>query len=665
MTKTLNNNIEFQEALKLHQSGNLADASILYNKILEEQPDNFDTISLLSTLNLQTGNFDTACKLLIKSTELRPDNATAHGNLGSALHASGRFHEAMYSYKRAIELKPDYVEAYYNLGSTLLACNLFDEAIVVYKLAIDLKPDDADIHNNLGNALRMSGNPDEALNSYKQASILKPRNAETHCNLGAAFQELGNLDEAILSYKKAISLSPDNAKTHNNLGTALKKLCRMEEAEKSYYRAIELKPDYAEAHNNLGNVLQSLNRLDDAISSYKSAITINPYYTEAHYNCGNARKEQKRFDEACVSYKRAITLKPDYAKAHNNMGITLQEQGKFAEAAECYSRAIELKQDYADAHFNKSLLSLLKGNFKDGWQKYEWRLHTNGYTHRTFQQPGWDGTPLNGKTILIHTEQGFGDNIQFVRYLPMVQEQGGRVVFECLPNLINLLKNCTGIDTIISRDPSGKLSEQFDFHSHLLSIPGILNTRLDTIPSNGPYIIPDSTRVMEWRDRLKVNEKSIKIGLVWASSPENRELYHKKSCKLINFETISEIPGLSFYSLQKGSSSAEIHNAPKSMKIIDLDNELNDFVDTAAVIANLDLVISVDTSVAHLAGAIGKPVWTLLPFVPDWRWLLERDDSPWYPSMRLFRQSRPDDWDDVFEQVEKALSRFRDCNTNH
>lgn len=664
MTKTLNKNTEFQEALKLHQTGNLVDASILYNKILEEQPDHFDTISLLSTLNLQTGNLDAACVLLKKSTELKPDNAIAHGNLGSALHASGRFQEAMYSYKRAIELKPDYAEAYYNLGSTLQACNMFDEAIVVYKLAIDLKPNDADIHNNLGNALRMSGKPDEALNSYKQASTLKPHNAETHCNLGAAFQELGNLDEAILNYKKAISLSPDNAKAHNNLGTAFKKQCRLEEAEKSYNRAIELNPDYAEAYNNLGNALRSLNRLDEAITSYRTAITIKPYYAEAHYNCGNVRKEQKKFEEAFVSYKRAITIKPDYAEAHNNLAITLQEQAKFIEAAECYSRAIELKQDYADAHFNKSLLLLLQGNFKDGWQEYEWRLQTNGYTHRTFRQPRWDGTPLNGKTILIHTEQGFGDNIQFVRYLPMVQELGGRVVFECLPNLVNLLKNCAGIDAIISKNPSGKLSEQFDVHSHLLSIPSILNTRFDTIPSNGPYITPDPTRVVEWRDRLEAHDNSIKIGLVWASSPENKELYLKKSCKLIHFEEISKFRNLSFYSLQKGTSSAEILNAPKGMNIVDLNNELNDFVDTAAVIANLDLVISVDTSVAHLAGAIGKPVWTLLPFVPDWRWHLECNDSPWYPSMRLFRQTKLYDWDGVFDRVGKSLSKFRSCNTN-
>ncbi len=651
MSKILNNNTEFQEALKLHQTGNLADASILYNKILKEHPDHFDTISNLSILNMQTGNLDAACELLKKSTELKPDNAVAHGNLGSAFHASGRFEEAIYSYKRAIELKPDYVEAYYNLGSTLQACNLLDEAIVIYKLAIDLKPNDADIHNNLGNALIKSEKPDEALNSYKQASMLAPHNSETHCNLGAAFQELGNLDEAILNYKKAISLRPDNVKAHNNLGTALKKQSRLEESLKSYNRAIELSPDYAEAYNNLGNTLQSLNRLDEAITNFRRAISIRPHYAEAHYNCGSALAEHQKLDEAFICYRRAIAIKPDYAEAHNNLGITLQEQGRIVEATASYSRAIELKPDYAEAHFNRSLISLLKASFKDGWQEYEWRLQTKSYAQRSFLQPMWDGSPLKDKTILIHSEQGIGDNIQFVRYLPMVQALGGRVIFECLPELVQLLKHCAGIDTIISKDPSGNLSEQFDVHMPLLSIPRVF----DTIPSNGPYIMPDSIRVMKWRNLLEINEKSIKIGLVWASSPENKKLYLKKSCKLNHFETISEIPGLSFYSLQKGPASTEIHDAPNNMKIINLDNELKDFADTAAVIANLDIVISVDTSVAHLAGAIGKPVWTLLPFVPDWRWLLERDDSPWYPSMRLFRQTKMYEWDGVFEQVKESL----------
>ncbi len=643
------------EALKQHQTGNLDAAAMLYNKVLEIEPNNINAISLLGTLNLQRGNHNIACMLLKKSLVLKPDNAMAYNNLGSALQTSGRFEEAINNYKRAIELKPDYDEAYYNLGNTLQVCNLLEEAIVIYKHAIALKPNDADIHNNLANALRKSGKPDEALTSYKQASMLKPYNTEILCNVGAALQEVGNLDEAILNYRKAIRLTPDNAKAHSNLGTALKKQCRLEEAVKSHNRAIALKPDYADAYNNLGSALQSLNRLDEAIASYRKAILLKPHYAEAHYNFGNALKEEKKFDEALVSYKRAITIKPDYAEAHNNLGITLQEQGKFVGAVANYNRAIELKPDYADAHFNRSLMLLLKENFKEGWKGYEWRLRTKDYALRAFQQPMWNGSPLNGKTILVHTEQGLGDIIQFVRYLPIVQAQGGRVIFECLPGLVHLLKNCEGIYKIIERTSSGVNTVQFDVQAPLLSLPGIFNTALDNMPSQRPYIIPHATFVMKWKKRLGVNDKSFKIGLVWASNPDNKKIYLKKSCKLNDFKALSGIPGLSFYSLQKGPASADVHNQPNGMKIVNLSNDLSDFSDTAAVIANLDLVISIDTVVAHLAGAIGKPVWTLLPFVPDWRWLLERDDSPWYPSMRLFRQARMYDWDGVFEQVKKAL----------
>lgn len=652
MTKILNDNTEFQEALKLHQAGNFADALVLYNKLLEEQPDHIDTISLLGTLNLQIGNLDAACLLLGKIIELEPHNAIAYGNLGSALHTSGKFDDAIYYYKRAIELNPNYVEAYYNLGCTLQACNMLDEAVEIYKLAIDLNPNDAEIYNNLGNVLTKCGKPDEALNSFKQAARLKPRSAEILCNLGAAFQELENMEEAVVNYKKAISLNPDNAKAHNNLGTALKKQCKLEEAEKSYNQAIELCHDYAEAHNNRGNTLQSLKRLDESITSYRRAITIKLHYAEAHYNCGSALNEQKRFDEALIYMKRAIEIKPDYAEAYNILGATLAELGNLVEATANYSHAIELKPDYADAHLSKSFISLLKGDYKTGWQGYEWRLRKKGYTNRTFQQSKWDGSSLKGKTILVHSEQGMGDSIQFVRYLPMVQAQGGRVIFECVPELFHLLKHCTGMDKIIARSASGKISEQFDVHAHLLSLPRLFNTTLDSIPSDVTYITADSKLTERWRLRLNDDHK-YKAGIVWAGNP-NHAKDKSRSCSLSDFATLAGIPEVSFYSLQKGPTSIEADTWPER-NMINLDNELKDFADTAAVIANLDIVISVDTSVVHLAGALGKTVWTLLPFVPDWRWQLERDDSPWYPSMRLFRQTKMYDWNGVFEQVKESL----------
>jgi tetratricopeptide (TPR) repeat protein len=654
----LNNKKIFQEALKLHQTGNLADASVLYNKILEEQPDNFDTISLLGTLNLQTGNLDAACLLLKKSVKLKPNNALAHNNLGSVFQSSGRYKEAITSYKQAITLNPDYDEAYYNLGNAYQAVNQLENAIASYKQAIALNPNDADIYSNLSNALRKSKKPEEALMNYRQAIILMPLNAEMHNNLGAALQEQGMFDEAILSCRQAITLNPKLAKAHNNLGAALKKQHKLEDAIKCFNRAIELKPEYAEAYYNLGAALHTSSRFDEAIDAFKKAITIKPHYAKAHYNLGNTLKELNNFEESIISYKQAITIKQDYIMAHNNLGTILQEQGKIDEAEECYSRAIELKPDYADAHLNKALTALLNGNLKNGWQEYEWRLRTKNYALRNFNHPMWDGKPLNDKTILIHTEQGFGDTIQFIRYLPMIQAQGAGVIFECLPNLICLLKNGTGFDKIIEKKSSGELSEEFDIHVPLLSLPGLFDTTLDSIPSDVPYIAADPCLIDQWRIRLNDGHK-YKIGIVWAGNP-NHKKDHNRSCSLSDFATLAEIPESSIYSLQKGPATVEVDKWPGSEEIINLDNEIHDFADTAAIIANLDLVISVDTVVAHLAGAIGKPVWTLLPFVPDWRWLLNRNDSPWYPNMRLFRQARPNDWAGVFKQVKHTLLQEAD-----
>lgn len=649
-----------QKGIKLHKSGDLDAAANIYNKILEQHSDNIDTISLLGTLNLQTGNLDTARYLFEKLIKLKPDNAIAHNNLGSVFQLSKRFNEAIISYKQAILLKHDYDEAYYNLGNAFQSIGQLDDAIANYRHAIALNPDDADVHSNLANALRKNKKPEEALVSYKQATKLMPLNAELHNNLGAALQEQNKFDEAVLSCRQAVILNPKLAKAHNNLGTALKKKHKLEDAIKCFNKAIELKTDYAEAYYNLGSALHTSGNYIESVNAYKRAITIKPDYAKAHYNLGNAMKKLNNLDEAVIRYKHAIKIKPDYVMAYNNLGTILQEQGKINEAAECYSRAIKLKPDYAEAHLNKALTSLLNGNLESGWQEYEWRLQTKNYAFRKFNFPMWDGKPLNGKNILIHTEQGFGDTIQFIRYLPMVQAQGGYVTFECPENLICLLKNYVGIDKIIEKKTYGKLSKHFDFHVPLLSLPGIFGTTLDSIPSQKQYISVNPDLIDQWRTRLNDDHK-FKIGIVWAGNP-NHKKDHNRSCSLNDFASLSEIPEITFYSLQKGQASFETNNPPDGMKIINIETDLHDFTDTAAVILNLDLVISVDTAVAHLAGAIGKPIWTLLPFVPDWRWLLNRSDSPWYPGMRLFRQTQPDDWIEVFKQVKDTLTqRISDC----
>ncbi len=633
----------FQKGYKYHQSGNLAAAATFYLEGLDKQPEHTDTIFLAGTLHLQQGNFDAATVFLKKAIALKPDYAEAHNNLGAAQQSQGKF----------------------------------EEAIDNYRLAIRLKPDDAEVYKNLGNALREKGELDEAIVSYRKATVLNPDDAEAYNDLGAALQKSGKFDEAMENHRQSIRLRPDYAKAHNNLGTALKEQDKLDEAIAIYRHALSLKPDYAEANNNLGIVLYEQGKLKEAIANYDRAIALKPDYAEAHNNLGNVLKKQGKLDEAIAIYRHALSLKPDYAATHNNLGGALHEQGKLDEAIVSYDRAISLKPDYAEAHMNKSFTLLLTENFEKGWQEYEWRLRTKNHSSPTLRQPEWDGTPLNGRSILVHAEQGLGDTIQFVRYLPMVRARGGYVIFKCPPVLFRLLRNCKGFDEIIEQIPANESAVQFDVYIPLLSLPGIFGTRPDTIPSDTPYIPVNSNLVSQWKLKLGNND-DYKIGIVWAGNPKHKD-DRKRSCSLADFAPLANIPGLVFYSLQKEPASTEACNPPENMKLINLENELNDFADTAAVIANLDLVISVDTAVAHLAGGLGKPVWNLLHLVPDWRWMLKRDDSPWYPrprqnaiglanglaagaatfagraGMRLFRQTRFNDWAGVFEQVKKAL----------
>ncbi|MFQ5962992.1 MAG: tetratricopeptide repeat protein [Candidatus Scalinduaceae bacterium] len=608
-----------QKGYNYHQAGNLAAAAQLYQKLLKKQPEHADTNFLLGTLNLQQGNHDTAATFLRKAIKLKPDNVVAHNNLGTALQEQGKLDEAVATYNQAIAINPDYADVYFNLGNTFKKQDKFYEAIESYRCVIALKSDDAEVHFNLGNTLQEHGKYDEAVKTYRQVLKLRPDYVIAHNNLATALQELGRLDEAIASFIQAIKLKPNYVEAHYNLGNTLKKQGKFDEAVKYCKRAIKLKPDDATAHNNLGVILQ----------------------------------EQGKLDEAVACCRRAIALKPDDATSHNNLAVALQDQGKLDKAVESYSRAIELRPEYVEAYRNRSLALLLTESFEDGWPEYEWRLLTKDCTSNVFQQPRWDGTPLKGKSILVHAEQGLGDTIQFVRYLPMVHAQGGHVIFECQQVLSRLLKKCTGFDEIIEHKANRKPAAHFNFHIPLLSLPGIFGTTLQTIPSDVPYISVDHELVAQWRMRLDQDD-TFKVGLVWAGNPRHRN-DRNRSCSLTDLAPLADIPGLTFYSLQKGPASVEILNSPKGMKIIDLENDLSDFADTAAAISNLDLVIAVDTAVVHLAGAIGKQVWVLLPFAPDWRWLLNRDDSPWYPDVRLFRQTRPKDWGGVFEQIRKAL----------
>ena len=487
--------------------------------------------------------------------------------------------------------------------------------------------------------------------SCKKSLSLNPQYAEAYNNLGTILHKKGEFDEAVVEYKKAIELKPEDYRVHSNLGSALKELNRYDEAARSCRHAITLNPEYAEAHNNLGTILQEGGKFSEAVASYRQTIKLKPDHAMALSNLGTTLQELGDHEEAVLCCRQAISLNPKLASSHNSLGAILQKQERLDEALTSYNTAISLNPDYAEAHMNRSLLLLLTGNYKDGWQEYEWRLRTKAHSLRAFNKPKWDGSPLNGKTILIHAEQGFGDTIQFIRYLPMVKAQGGQVILECHKSLHRLLRNYAGVYKIIERTDEPDI--KFDIQLPILSLPGVFRTTQDSIPAETPYVTADPGVSQLFSLRFGT-DYNFKIGIVWAGSSVNKK-DHIRSCTLADFYPLLDIQGTSFYSLQKGSISAEDEDALAEMKITNLNNQLRDFAETAAAIANLDLIISVDTAVVHLAGALGKPVWNLLHLAPDWRWLLNREDSPWYPEMRLFRQTKLNNWTDLFKQVKSTL----------
>jgi tetratricopeptide (TPR) repeat protein len=613
----------------------------------------------------QTGRAAAALEPMRKSAQLNPADAEARSNLGVTLHKLGRLAEAEESYRRAIAVKPDYSGAHYNRGVTLKELGRLAEAEESYRRAIAIKPDYAEAHSNLGVTLHELGRLTGAEESYQRAIAIKPDYSEAHSNLGVTLHELGRLAEAEESYQRAIAIKPDYSEAHYNRGVTLYRLGRLAEAEESYQRAVAIKPDYAEAHSNLGVALKVLGRLAEAEESYRRAIAIKPDYAEAHSNLGVALKVLGRLAEAERSYRRAIAIKPDYAEAHSNLGVMFKELGRLAEAEESCRRAIVLQPDHAGAHWNLSLLQLLLGDFSGGWLRYEWRWQENELgtykEKRDFPEPLWLGEePLAGRTILLHAEQGLGDTLQFCRYAPLVNRLGATVILEAQPPLVSLLAGLEGVTRVIAR---GEALPAFDYHCPLMSLPLAFRTSIETIPADIPYIKAEPAKAAYWQTHLGVRQKP-RVGLVWNGGfrPHQPEVWAVNGRRNIPLELISRInvSGFDFYSLQKGEpAESELllrrQEVWPETNLFNFAHELKDFSDTAALIENLDLVISVDTSTAHLAAAMGKPVWLLNRFDTCWRWLLNRDDSPWYPTVRLFRQERPGDWESVISRVARTL----------
>jgi tetratricopeptide (TPR) repeat protein len=549
------------------------------------------------------------------------------------------------------------VEAHNEAAIALQNAGRHEEALGKCRQAASISPEDPRTHHIMGFILQTQGRFDEAVDSYRRAVSLNPDFAEAYDHLGVALSERGQFNEAIKNHRKAIELAPEYAGAYNNLAIALGSQNRLDEAIANYQQALRLDPNLVDAHYNLANILRQQGRYEQAIAGYRRAIELKDDHADAYNSLGRALNECGRIDEAVEHCERAIALNPDLAEAHNNLGLLLKALGRHDEAIAKFEKAIRIRPDYANAHWNYSLALLSCGRFAEGWREHRWRRKAKlgAILDSQRQRDGsWDGSPFEGKRLLIRYEQGMGDSLQFVRYVPMIKARGGTVIFETLAPLMELLKGFEGIDELVEALPDGRPTVEFDLDVFILDLPGLLGTTLGTIPAEVPYLYCDREKADLWRERLVGDD--FKIGIVWAGSPKHTNDANR-SCSLDFFRSLGEFDGVHLFGLQKGAAAAQVAAAEMEMPLTNLGGELEDFADTAAVIENLDLVISVDTAVLHLAGAMAKVVWGLLPFDADWRWLREREDTPWYPTMRLFRQSKPGDWAGVFDCIAAELRK--------
>jgi tetratricopeptide (TPR) repeat protein len=661
-----------------------------YDRAIAIRPDHVEAHSNRGAALGELGRHEEALASYESAIQFKPDYAEAWSNRGNTLGHLQRHEDAVGSYDLAVTIKPDYAEAWSYRGSALQELKCLEAALASFERAIAINPGRAEIHNSCGAVLAELKRHAEALASYERVVEISPGYGNAHYNRGNTLLELKRYEEALGSYDRALEIMPDYADAWCNRGNALKQLDRFEEAVASYDRATAIDSEYADPWSNRGSALQSLRRFDEALDSFDRAIRINSAYADAYYNRGNLLGELKRFEEAVESFDRVIEIDPDHPEAYNNRGVALNELHRpeeavanyeqalivrpdyvdahynrgnalktlrrFDEALVSYDRAIEIKPDYAGAHWNLALFRLLLGDFIHGWAGYEWRWKTEQMEQdrRDFLQPLWLGEEsLAGATILLHAEQGMGDTLQFCRYVKLVAGLGAKVVLEVQAPLLALLGHMEGASVVLA---NGSTLPRFDWHCPLLSLPLALKSELKSIPTDIPYLRSDAGRVAKWRERLGKKTKP-RVGLVWSGNPQHRN-DHNRSVALAQLLPLFALDA-EYVSLQKNvaETDADLLGAYKELRHFGA--ELNDFADTAALVELMDVVISVDTSVAHLAGAMGKAVWILLPYSPDWRWLLDREDSPWYPTARLFRQEASGSWGDVIERVAKALrSKF-------
>ena len=586
---------DLQRAIGFHQTGKLQQAELICQQILQIHPQHFTALHLLGVIAYQVENFEIAVDLIQQAVKVDPNQSSCFFSLGLTLKKQGRLGEAINAYYKVLEIEPK----------------------------------NADAYNNLGNILGLSGQLEEAVDTYRKALEINPDDIRTYNNLSVVFQKQGKLAEAIDTYYKILEIDPTDVGVCRSLGMLLTEQGKLEEAIEAYYKVLEIDSTDAGIYNNLGILL----------------------------------KEQGKFKEAIDAYCKALEIFPGYADAYNNLGNVLQLQGDFEDAAVVYKKALEINSQFSEAHKNLGMLLLLTGELEHGWEKYEWRWKCHDFPseNRNFPQPLWDGTGLSDKSVLVWTEQGVGDEIMFANMLDTLSWMADEIITECEERLVPLFQRSFPKIQFVSREQKPNpilLDKDIDYQVPIGSLAQWLRKNESQFPKKGSYLSASSEKVSQLRDKYKrLTDDRFLVGISWKSI--NHGIEKEKSTILENWTPILSQPDCFFVNLQYGDIKQEIGEYYSSTGIlIYTDQEINPLTnldDFAAQISALDLVISISNTTVHISGALGKKVWTLLPYVPDWRWMLKREDTPWYPTMKLFRQSQMNDWRDVFQRVSLAL----------
>jgi len=606
-----------KKALERQQAGRPDEAESLYRQVLRGDPANPDALHLLGVLELQRGRSEAAADWISQAIRVSPNTGFYHNNLGVAHRNLGRLAEAAACFQTAARLQPSSYDAHFNLGATLQALQRVDAAIAAYEKALSLNKNPG-VLNNLGVAWLDRRDFPKAIACLQQALKLQPAHPDALYNIASALQESGQPEKAIAYYEKRAALPNPPSALPRQLALAFQKSNRWQEAETWYRKALEEHPT-AFVCNNLALVLE----------------------------------QRFAFAEAESLLRRAIGLRPEFAEAFSNLGNVMLAAGRPDEAVLAYSQAIDLKPGYPVAHYNRAHARLTLGEFEAGWNDYEYRWQWEGFPHRkpNFTKPEWTGDDLQGRTLLVYNEQGLGDTIQFGRCLALAAARGGRVLFSCPRELRTLFESLAGISQFVEPNQP---PPHFDLHAPLMSLPRLCGIRLDNIPGHTPYLTAPPAERFPLPPRTPGR---LRVGVVWAGGTR----FPKDGLRSLtaqHFLPLFQNTPCDFFSLQAGPKAAELKSLPGDVKIADVGSRLRDFADTAAVMAQLDLVISTCTSTLHLAGALARPAWGLLSYAADWRWMRWREDSPWYPTLRLFRQSAPGDWAGVLRRAQQALAQL-------